>query len=150
VARTLRLLVDTGLGYLQLGQPSPTLSGGEAQRIKLVTELTRGTGRSERTRLRKNLNPRGSLYLIEEPTIGLHMTDVRRLIEVLHHLVDDGHTVVVIEHNLNVIAEADYVIDLGPEPGSGGGEIVASGTPEQIVKSKRSVTAPFLRTILAR
>jgi len=97
IARTLRLLTTTGVGYLRLGQPSPTLSGGEAQRIKLVTELTRGVGRSEVSRLRKNRKPKGSLYLIEEPTIGLHLQDVRRLIHVLQHLVDDGHTVVVIE-----------------------------------------------------
>jgi excinuclease ABC subunit A len=150
IARALRLLVDTGLGYLQLGQPSPTLSGGEAQRIKLVTELTRGVGRSDTLRLRRNRSPRGSLYLIEEPTIGLHMNDVRRLIDVLHRLVDDGHTVVVIEHNLDVIAEGDYVIDIGPEAGEAGGQVVACGTPEQVAMSSLSRTAPFLAEVLGR
>ncbi len=149
IARTLRLLSDTGVGYLRLGQPSPTLSGGEAQRIKLVTELTRGLGRSERTRLRQNKTPKGSLYLIEEPTIGLHLQDVRKLIDVLHHLVEDGHTVVVIEHNLTLVAEADWVIDIGPEAGDGGGSIVAQGTPEQVAQAAESRTAPFLAGVLA-
>jgi len=149
IARTLRLLVETGVGYLQLGQPSPTLSGGEAQRIKLVTELTRGLGRSERMRLRQNQIPRGSLYLIEEPTIGLHPQDVRRLIHVLHRLVDEGHTVVVIEHNLDVAAEADWLLDIGPEAGDGGGELVAEGTPEVVARVAESRTAPFLRDVLA-
>jgi excinuclease ABC subunit A len=149
IARTLRLLVETGVGYLQLGQPSPTLSGGEAQRIKLVTELTRGLGRSERMRLRQNQIPRGSLYLIEEPTIGLHPQDVRRLIHVLHRLVDEGHTVVVIEHNLDVAAEADWLLDIGPEAGDGGGELVAEGTPEVVARVEASRTAPFLRDVLA-
>ena len=117
IHRTLSLLVDTGLGYLQLGQPSPTLSGGEAQRIKLVTQLTRGVGRSQTAKLKGDRRGFKSLYLIEEPTIGLHMADVRRLLEVLHALVDDGHTVIVIEHNLDIIAEADLLIDIG----SGGG-----------------------------
>jgi len=149
IGRTLRLLVETGVGYLQLGQPSPTLSGGEAQRIKLVTELTRGLGRSERMRLRQNLKPHGSLYLIEEPTIGLHPQDVRRLILVLHRLVDEGHTVVVIEHNLDVAAEADWLLDMGPEAGDDGGELVAAGTPEEVVLVKQSRTAPFLAAVLA-
>jgi len=149
IARTLRLIVDTGVGYLQLGQPSPTLSGGEAQRIKLVTELTKGMGRSERARLRQNRTPHGSLYLIEEPTIGLHPQDVRRLIHVLHGLVDDGHTVVVIEHNLDVAAEADWVLDIGPEAGDAGGNLVAAGTPEAVAASAESRTAPFLRVTLA-
>jgi excinuclease ABC subunit A len=148
IARTLRLLVETGVGYLQLGQPSPTLSGGEAQRIKLVTELTRGLGRSEQARLRQNKSPRGSLYLIEEPTIGLHPQDVRRLIEVLHRLVDDGHTVVVIEHNLDVAAEADWVLDIGPDAGDNGGNLVACGSPETVAQAKASQTAPFLRAVL--
>ena len=148
IARTLRLLVETGVGYLQLGQPSPTLSGGEAQRIKLVTELTKGLGRSERARLRQNQVPRGSLYLIEEPTIGLHPQDVRRLIHVLHGLVDDGHTVVVIEHNLDVAAEADWVLDIGPEAGDGGGSLVAEGTPEAVAACRESRTAPFLSAVL--
>ena len=148
IARTLRLIVETGVGYLQLGQPSPTLSGGEAQRIKLVTELTKGLGRSERARLRQNRSPRGSLYLIEEPTIGLHPQDVRRLIHVLHGLVDDGHTVVVIEHNLDVAAEADWVLDIGPEAGDAGGTLVAEGPPEVVAASNESRTAPFLRETL--
>ncbi|MEM9478774.1 MAG: excinuclease ABC subunit UvrA [Verrucomicrobiota bacterium] len=146
--RTLHLLRDTGLGYLQLGQPSPTLSGGEAQRLKLVTELTKGQGRAETARLRKNQIPKSNLYLIEEPTIGLHMKDVERLIDVLHRLVDEGHTVVVIEHNLDVMAEADYLLDIGPEAGESGGEIVAAGTPEEVAKVKASRTAPFLKSAL--
>ena len=150
IARTLRLLADTGTGYLRLGQPSPTLSGGEAQRLKLVAELSRGVQRSEHTRLRKNLQPKSNLYLIEEPTIGLHPSDVSRLLEVLHRLVDDGHTVVVIEHNLDVMAEADAIIDIGPEAGADGGTVVASGTPEQVATSKSSRTAPFLKALLAR
>lgn len=143
--RTLQLLVDTGLGYLQLGQPSPTLSGGEAQRIKLVSQLAKGAHRAANARLRQNRQPKSTLYLLEEPTIGLHMDDVRKLIDVLHRLVDDGHTVVVIEHNLDVIAECDYLIDVGPEAGERGGKIVARGKPEQVAKSKTSQTAPFLR-----
>ncbi|CAN5367075.1 hypothetical protein BH23VER1_BH23VER1_03620 [soil metagenome] len=148
IHRALALLKDTGTGYLQLGQPSPTLSGGEAQRIKLVTELTRGQGRAEHTRIRKNQTPKGNLYLIEEPTIGLHMTDVAKLVDVLHRLVDEGHTVIVIEHNLDVMAEADYLVDIGPEAGAEGGTIVASGTPEVVARNKTSRTAPFLRSVL--
>jgi excinuclease ABC subunit A len=149
IARTLRLLVDTGTGYLRVGQPSPTLSGGEAQRLKLVAELSRGVARSEHARLRRNREPKGNLYLIEEPTIGLHPSDVAKLLDVLHRLVDDGHTVVVIEHNLDVMAEADCIVDMGPEAGAEGGRVVASGTPEEVVKSKESRTAPFLRGVLA-
>ena len=144
----LSLLVETGLGYLQLGQPSPTLSGGEAQRIKLVSELKTGLAKELTDRVRKNRNPKSSLYLLEEPTIGLHMADVQLLVEVLHRLVDDGNTVVVIEHNLDVICEADYLIDVGPEAGEFGGEIVAIGSPEEVAKSKVSRTAPFLRKML--
>ena len=144
IARTLNLMSETGLGYLHLGQPSPSLSGGEAQRIKLVTELTKGIGRATNARLRQNRTPKSNLYLIEEPSIGLHLSDVKRLLEIIHHLVDDGHTVVVIEHSLEIMAEADYLIDIGPEAGDAGGEIVASGTPEEVVKVKRSRTAPFL------
>jgi excinuclease ABC subunit A len=148
IARPLNLLNETGLGYLKLGQPSPTLSGGEAQRLKLVTQLKRGVGRSENERIRKMRNPGSTLYLLEEPTIGLHMADVDLLLEVLHRLVDEGNTVIVIEHNLSVIAEADYIVDLGPEAGADGGRVVAVGTPEQIAKNKRSRTAPFLRKVL--
>ncbi len=150
IARPLSLLVETGLGYLKLGQPSPTLSGGEAQRLKLATKLTRGVGRAQNERLRKMRQPKSTLYLLEEPTIGLHMADVELLLHVLHRLVDDGNTVIVIEHNLSVIAEADYVVDLGPEAGSLGGEIVASGTPEEVAKNRLSRTAPFLRAVLGR
>ncbi len=150
IHRPLQLLCDTGLGYLQLGQPSPTLSGGEAQRLKLVSELARGTGRATNTRLRQAREPKSMLYLLEEPTIGLHISDVQKLLEVLHRLVDDGNTVIVIEHHLSLIAEADYVVDIGPEAGDAGGEIVACGTPEEVAKSKKSRTAPFLREILKR
>ena len=149
IARPLRLLVDTGLGYLKLGQPSPTLSGGEAQRLKLVTELTRGIGRAQNERIRKMRKPKSTLYLLEEPTIGLHMADVELLLKVLHRLVDEGNTVIVIEHNLSVIAEADYIIDIGPEAGAEGGKIVAVGTPEEVAKSRISRTAPFLKDVLA-
>jgi excinuclease ABC subunit A len=148
IARPLRLLDDTGLGYLQLGQPSPTLSGGEAQRLKLVTELNAGQGRTVTERMRGLKTDKRNLYLIEEPTIGLHHADVRRLIDVLHRLVDEGHTVVVIEHELNVIAEADYLVDIGPEAGERGGEIVATGTPEEVAKVKASRTGVFLRAML--
>jgi excinuclease ABC subunit A len=148
VYRTLRLLLETGLGYLKLGQPSPTLSGGEAQRIKLVTQLTRGIGRSEHAKIRQNRTVKPNLYLIEEPTIGLHMADVRKLIEVLHALVDDGHTVLVIEHNTDIMAEADYIIDIGPEAGEEGGKLVVAGTPEAVAKDKTSRTAPFLKRAL--
>ncbi len=149
IARPLGLLVDTGLGYLKLGQPSPTLSGGEAQRLKLATELTRGIGRAQNERIRKMRKPKSTLYLLEEPTIGLHMADVELLLKVLHRLVDEGNTVIVIEHNLSVIAEADYIIDIGPEAGAEGGEVVAFGTPEEVAKSRISRTAPFLRDTLA-
>jgi excinuclease ABC subunit A len=149
IARSLSLLVDTGLGYLKLGQPSPTLSGGEAQRLKLATELTRGIGRAQNERIRKMRRPKSTLYLLEEPTIGLHMADVELLLNLLHRLVDDGHTVIVIEHNLSVIAEADYIVDIGPEAGDAGGEIVATGTPEQVAKNRVSRTAPFLREVLS-
>jgi excinuclease ABC subunit A len=148
IARTLELLRDTGLGYLQLGQPSPTLSGGEAQRIKLVSELTRGVGRAQTALLRQNRAEKSHLYLIEEPSIGLHKADVVRLLDVLHRLVDGGATVVVIEHNLEILAEADFLLEIGPEAGAEGGQLVASGTPETVAKSKKSRTAPFLREIL--
>ena len=148
IARPLSLLVDTGLGYLKLGQPSPTLSGGEAQRLKLVTQLKRGVSRAADERIRKMRKPGSTLYLLEEPTIGLHMADIELLLNVLHRLVDEGNTVIVIEHNLSVIAEADYIVDLGPEAGANGGEVVACGTPEQVAKNRVSRTAPFLRKVL--
>ncbi|MEO6846276.1 MAG: excinuclease ABC subunit UvrA [Chthoniobacterales bacterium] len=144
----LKLLVETGLGYLKLGQPSPTLSGGEAQRLKLVTQLARGAGRERTAKYRQNRNTKSILYLLEEPTIGLHMADVELLLKVLHRLVDEGGTVVVIEHHIGLIAEGDYVIDIGPEAGSRGGKIVTSGTPEKIITSKASHTAPFLKEVL--
>ena len=148
IARPLSLLVDTGLGYLKLGQASPTLSGGEAQRLKLVTQLKRGVSRAADERIRKMRKPGSTLYLLEEPTIGLHMADIELLLNVLHRLVDEGNSVIVIEHNLSVIAEADYIVDLGPEAGADGGEVVAFGTPEQVAKNRVSRTAPFLRKVL--
>jgi excinuclease ABC subunit A len=148
IHRPLALLVETGLGYLKLGQPSPTLSGGEAQRLKLVTELTRGLGVAETTRIRRQQTPKSTLYLLEEPTIGLHMADVEELLKVLHRLADDGNTVVVIEHNISLAADADYIIDIGPEAGDAGGRVVAAGTPEQVARSKASHTARFLRDVL--
>jgi excinuclease ABC subunit A len=147
--RPLQLLQKTGLGYLTLGQPSPTLSGGEAQRLKLVTQLFHSLEGALQTRLRgRALAAPAQLFLLEEPTIGLHLADVRRLLEVLHELVDAGHTVVVIEHHLDVIAEADHVIELGPGAGDAGGRIVAAGTPEAVAKAKKSATAPFLKKTL--
>ncbi len=146
ISRPLRLLVETGLGYLKLGQPSPTLSGGEAQRIKLVTQLARGSS-VDRPRFAKK---GGILYILEEPTIGLHASDVELLQDVFHRLVDEGHTVIVIEHHLDLVAEADYIIDVGPEAGKNGGKIIASGTPEEVAKNKVSRTAPFLREVLGR
>jgi len=150
IACPLALLVDTGLGYLKLGQPSPTLSGGEAQRLKLVTQLKRGVNRAANERIRKMRKPGSTLYLLEEPTIGLHMADIKLLLNVLHRLVDEENTVIVIEHNLSVIAEADYIVDLGPEAGADGGEVVAIGTPEQVAKNRISRTAPFLRKVLKK
>ena len=156
VHHSLRLLQDVGLGYLTLGQPSPTLSGGEAQRIKLVTELAK-TRPADPVRVREKKgvrkgSPKGdnhSLYVLDEPTIGLHMADVAKLIEVLHRLVDAGNTVVVIEHNLDIVAEADQVIDLGPEGGDGGGRIVASGSPAKVARStRRSHTGRVLNAFL--
>jgi len=145
IAHPLQLLKDVGLGYLTLGQPSPTLSGGEAQRIKLVTELSKV--RDDVTR-RGNKAPH-TLYVLDEPTVGLHMADVDKLIRVLHRLVDGGHSVVVIEHDLDVIAEADWIIDLGPEGGDGGGLIVAADTPEAVVK-QGTHTGVALKPVLAR
>jgi excinuclease ABC subunit A len=146
IKRPLQALRDTGLGYLKLGQTSPTLSGGEAQRVKLVSHLLAGL---KEPHLLDRL-PKRNLFILEEPTIGLHMADVQRLVEVLQRLVDAGHTVIVIEHNLDLIAEADWVIDLGPEGGAGGGRVVAEGTPEEIARNKRSHTGRFLRSVLAK
>tara|TARA_Y100001934_G_scaffold45195_1_gene54674 strand:- start:3120 stop:5789 length:2670 start_codon:yes stop_codon:yes gene_type:complete len=144
IKRALEALRDTGLEYLRLGQPSPTLSGGEAQRVKLVTHLLSGLKDPDLfTRL-----PRRNFFILEEPTIGLHMADVNRLVEVIQRLVDFGHTVVVIEHNLDLIAEADWVIDLGPEGGDAGGRIIAEGTPEKIAAYKTSHTGRYLKKTL--
>ena len=146
ISHPLKLMADTGLGYLQLGQASPTLSGGEAQRIKLVSELIKGRGaKAQMTNRQFQIS---NLYLIEEPTVGLHLEDVKRLIDILHRLVDEGHTVVVIEHHMAVAAEADWILDIGPEAGDDGGEIVAQGTPEKVAASKASRTAPFLKAAL--
>jgi len=137
IARHLQTLVDVGLGYVRLGQAAPTLSGGEAQRVKLATELSRRpTGRT--------------FYILDEPTTGLHFDDVRRLLEVLGRLVDHGNTVVVIEHNLDVVKTADWIIDLGPAGGDGGGRVVAEGTPEQVAKTAGSATGAVLKAVLAR
>jgi len=174
IHHALRLLQDVGLGYLTLGQQSPTLSGGEAQRIKLVTELakvrtphpdplpsSRGEGKFLAAAATANtLSPHGervgvrggvhTLYVLDEPTVGLHMADVEKLIRVLHRLVDAGNTVVVIEHNLDVMADADWIIDLGPEGGDGGGRIAAQGAPTAIIKDKnRSHTTRVLAEFLA-
>ena len=146
ISHPLQLLKDVGLGYLTLGQPSPTLSGGEAQRIKLVTELTKV--RDDITR--RGNKPPHTLYVLDEPTVGLHMADVEKLIRVLHRLVDGGHSVVVIEHDLDVIAEADWVIDLGPEGGDRGGAIVAECPPERLVGIAASHTGAALRGVLQR
>ena len=146
IHHALRLLQDVGLGYLTLGQQSPTLSGGEAQRIKLVTELSKVRGNS---RLTPHASPL-TLYVLDEPTVGLHMADVEKLIHVLHRLVDAGNTVVVIEHNLDVMGDADWIIDLGPEGGDGGGRIVAQGAPAWFARNPdRSHTTRVLAEFLA-
>jgi excinuclease ABC subunit A len=135
IARHLRTLVEVGLGYVRMGQPATTLSGGEAQRVKLAAELQkRSTGRT--------------IYLLDEPTTGLHFEDIRKLLGVLQSLVDKGNSVVVIEHNLDVIKTADWVIDMGPEGGSGGGSVVAEGSPEHIAEIPQSHTGSFLRELL--
>ena len=137
IREKMETLDRVGLGYIHVGQQANTLSGGEAQRVKLSKELSkRATGRT--------------LYILDEPTTGLHFHDVAKLLEVLHELVEQGNTVVVIEHNLEVIKTADWIIDLGPEGGDGGGEIVAAGPPEAIVKERRSYTGQFLKPVLAR
>ena len=126
-----------GLGYIKLGQPATTLSGGEAQRIKLATELSKvSSGRT--------------IYILDEPTTGLHFDDVKKLLEVLERLVEKGNTVVVIEHNLDVIKTADYIIDIGPEGGNGGGTIVKTGTPEEVARSRKSYTGKYLKKYLKK
>jgi excinuclease ABC subunit A len=135
ISRHLTTLVDVGLGYVRLGQPAPTLSGGEAQRVKLASELQkRSTGRT--------------VYILDEPTTGLHFEDIRKLLGVLTRLVEAGNTVIVIEHNLDVIKTADWIVDMGPEGGSGGGTIVATGSPETIAATAESHTGQFLRDVL--
>src|SRR5437660_7929937 len=137
IAGKLRTLQEVGLGYIELGQSATTLSGGEAQRVKLAKELSRrGTGRT--------------LYILDEPTTGLHFEDTRKLLDVLMQLVDQGNTIVVIEHNLDVIKSADYVIDLGPEGGAGGGRIIAAGTPEEVAQKGQSATGLFLADLLTQ
>jgi excinuclease ABC subunit A len=138
-------MADCGLGYLTLGQSSPTLSGGEAQRLKLVTELARGL--PSFTEKKRGLQPH-NLYLLEEPTIGLHLCDCEKLIGVLHSLADQGHTVVVIEHHPDLLAEADWIVELGPEGGPGGGELIYQGPLAGLLRVKRSPTAPHLRARL--
>ena len=135
VKHKLQVLHDVGLGYVKLGQSAPTLSGGEAARVKLAKELQK--------------KPTGkTLFILDEPTTGLHTHDIKKLLEILNRIADNGDTVLVIEHNLDVIKVADYIIDLGPEGGSGGGTIVATGTPEEIVKVKESYTGQFLKGML--
>lgn len=137
IKRKLQTIYDVGLGYITLGQPATTLSGGEAQRVKLASELhRRSTGRT--------------LYILDEPTTGLHVDDIARLLKVLQRLVENGDTVLVIEHNLDVIKAADYLLDLGPEGGDKGGQIVAMGTPEEVAKVKESYTGHYLKPILER
>jgi excinuclease ABC subunit A len=135
ISRKLKTLVDVGLGYIRLGQPATTFSGGEAQRIKLATELSRrSTGKT--------------MYILDEPTTGLHSADVKRLLKILHQLVEGGNSMIVIEHNLDVIKCADYIIDMGPEGGMGGGMVVATGTPEEITKTPKSFTGKYLKSLL--
>ena len=137
IHRKLAVLDDVGLGYIKLGQPATQLSGGEAQRVKLATELARrSTGKT--------------LYILDEPTTGLHTADIHRLLEVLQRLVDGGDSVIVIEHNLDVIKTADYLIDLGPEGGDGGGTLVATGTPEEVAAVPASYTGFFVKQVLER
>ena len=135
IRRKIETLNDVGLSYIKLGQPSTQLSGGEAQRVKLATELSRrSTGKT--------------IYILDEPTTGLHFADVHKLIEILQRLADGGNTVVVIEHNLDVIKTADYIIDMGPEGGDGGGTVIARGTPEEVAKSPISYTGKYIKKYL--
>jgi excinuclease ABC subunit A len=137
IYQKLRAIQEVGLGYLTLGQPCSTLSGGESQRIKLATELSkRETGRT--------------LYILDEPTTGLHFEDIRQLLEVINRLVDCGNTAIVIEHNLDVIKVADWIIDMGPEGGSNGGVVVAEGTPQDIIANKESYTGHYLREVMEK
>ncbi len=135
IKNKIQTLYDVGLGYIKLGQPSTTLSGGEAQRVKLATELSKkATGKT--------------LYILDEPTTGLHIADVHKLVDILQRLVDTGNSIIVIEHNLDLIKTADYIIDLGPEGGDKGGQIIAVGSPEQIVRNEQSYTGKFLKKYL--
>ena len=135
IRRKIETMNEVGLSYIRLGQPSTELSGGEAQRIKLATELSRrGTGKT--------------IYILDEPTTGLHFADVHKLVDILRRLSDSGNTVVVIEHNLDVIKTADYIIDIGPEGGEGGGTVIAKGTPEEVAKNKKSYTGQFVKKYL--
>ena len=137
IRRKIETLNDVGLSYVKLGQPSTTLSGGEAQRIKLATELSkRSTG--------------NTIYILDEPTTGLHFADVHKLVEILHRLADGGNTVVVIEHNLDVIKTADYIIDMGPDGGDRGGTVVACGTPEEIIEIPESYTGQYVKKVLKK
>ena len=143
----MQLMVETGLGYIELGQYSPTLSGGEAQRLKLVSELAKGMPSFKERQYNEG---RGNIYILEEPTVGLHSSDVERLIDLLHRLVDRGHTVIVIEHNLEVILDADYIIEVGPNGGDKGGEILYQGNLAGLKNCKESSTAPFLSTSIKK
>jgi excinuclease ABC subunit A len=135
ISRKLKTLLDVGLGYITLGQSATTLSGGEAQRVKLALELSkRDTGRT--------------LYILDEPTTGLHFADIQLLLDVIHRLRDAGNTIVIIEHNLDVIKTADWIVDMGPEGGDGGGTVIAEGTPEQVAENTKSYTAKYLRQML--
>ncbi|MBQ6355360.1 excinuclease ABC subunit UvrA, partial [Candidatus Saccharibacteria bacterium] len=135
IATKLKTIQEVGLGYIRLGQPATTFSGGEAQRIKLATELSRrSTGKT--------------LYILDEPTTGLHTADVKRLLEILNKLVDGGNSMIIIEHNLHVIKSADYIIDMGPEGGQNGGQVVATGTPEELAKNANTPTGEYLKTVL--